>query len=1041
MVGAPLLAWACGEAREVPARPAPMSTRALGALRDVEAHLGFSLASSVSLRESAASVHAAVEGDLELPREADAALEVADPERRVRARVRLEGTSSVRGELGAGVMVYAGGGPEGSDFTLRANATGFEDYVLHRQRPRREQQTYRIDPAEIPGLRLVDGRLELVDADGAPRLRVEPPLVIGAGGQRAHARVRIEGCAYDADPRAPWGRPVTAPGSGECRVVVDWSGLGIRYPALVDPSWVNAANLMPFASPQSLTNLVDPAQASTKALVVAQAGAALFDPVTRTFASTGAMKTPRSSVTGVLLNDGTVLFGGGFNGGVLATAELYSPATGTFAFTAGNLSAPRRNIAVAKLTTGEVLFVCGEASNGDGSTAWDLYNPTAKTFFQLSGGDAPDERRGCTATWFAKDKVLVAAGYDHIQGTATATAEIFDRESAYPYFRTVGGSMNQARYDHQAVLLKSGRVLLVGGAYNTTSVEVFIPGATPAAGVFGAGPQLSTPRRALALERLSNDWVLAAGGFNAAAQLQASAEIIDPALTNWSATASMNTARANVRSLALAGSAVLVAGATNGAELWLPSANGAACPARLGECASGICADGVCCDTACTGLCQACTAALKGTGANGSCGFIGAGQASGGDCVPSAADPCGKDGTCDGAGSCRTAPPGAAPAAGSCPTPATPCGYDGKCNGAGGCRQVPNGSPPVTGTCTNATNVCASDGNCDGFGGCKPAASGAPCGSAACKNNAPSSYACSGSGTCDENVAGKCDPFLCQNGLCPTTCASDADCVSGAFCDGAPNGTCKGQKTNGTPCTNGAECSSTQCVDGFCCDQACGEQCLACDVTGKLGTCSPVTGEPHGVRPKCAGAGATCGGTCDGQAVACAYPTEQTACGQTSCKDGVMTGPVCDALGACNSAAQPVDCKPYVCADAVACRTNCEKNSDCSTGFACSAAKKCEPSGNHCEGNDLVDTEGKKTACAPYVCEGSACKTTCDTIDDCVAPSVCNAQGKCVKPAGGADDGGCGCRTAARRSTSLPLGLVLGLLSSVALRRKKKRNA
>jgi MYXO-CTERM domain-containing protein len=45
------------------------------------------------------------------------------------------------------------------------------------------------------------------------------------------------------------------------------------------------------------------------------------------------------------------------------------------------------------------------------------------------------------------------------------------------------------------------------------------------------------------------------------------------------------------------------------------------------ECTSGVCEDAVCCDAPCDGACEACTAALKGEGEDGTCGAIVAGDA------------------------------------------------------------------------------------------------------------------------------------------------------------------------------------------------------------------------------------------------------------------------------------------------------------------------------------------------------------------------------------------------------------------------------
>jgi hypothetical protein len=70
--------------------------------------------------------------------------------------------------------------------------------------------------------------------------------------------------------------------------------------------------------------------------------------------------------------------------------------------------------------------------------------------------------------------------------------------------------------------------------------------------------------------------------------------------------------------------------------------DGAACMAN-GHCINGNCVDGVCCDTACASLCQACSAAKKSSGTDGSCGNIAVGTDPDSECA----------GTCDGAGACQ----------------------------------------------------------------------------------------------------------------------------------------------------------------------------------------------------------------------------------------------------------------------------------------------------------------------------------------------------------------------------------------------------
>jgi hypothetical protein len=70
-------------------------------------------------------------------------------------------------------------------------------------------------------------------------------------------------------------------------------------------------------------------------------------------------------------------------------------------------------------------------------------------------------------------------------------------------------------------------------------------------------------------------------------------------------------------------------------------------------------------------------------------------------------------------------------------------------------------------------------------------------------------------------------------------------------------------KPNGASCANGMECASGACVDDVCCDGACTGVCLACNVTGKEGTCAPV---PGGTDPamECNDTGCVAGGNCDG---------------------------------------------------------------------------------------------------------------------------------------------------------------------------------
>ena len=73
----------------------------------------------------------------------------------------------------------------------------------------------------------------------------------------------------------------------------------------------------------------------------ALASAEIYDPTTGTFSPTGSMSTARRNLTATLLNNGTVLIAGGYNGTNLDAPEIYNPITGKFSVT-GSMGTPRR---------------------------------------------------------------------------------------------------------------------------------------------------------------------------------------------------------------------------------------------------------------------------------------------------------------------------------------------------------------------------------------------------------------------------------------------------------------------------------------------------------------------------------------------------------------------------------------------------------------------------------------------------------------------------------------------------------------------------
>ena len=331
-----------------------------------------------------------------------------------------------------------------------------------------------------------------------------------------------------------------------------------------------------------------------------------------TWTLTGSMNTPRVGATGTVLQDGRVLVAGGTDtsGTLLSSAEIYDPATGTWSLTSPMVQ-PQSGAVATRLNDGRVLIFGGNisASNvtnlaqifdsntglwtGTGSmnqcrqsftgallangqaiavggycggylSSAELYNPSTGTWSLT--GSLPGPVANASATALPNGKALVAGG---TTGFAVTTAELFDPNSGT---WTLTGSLNQARaWDISSglsgtILLNSGQVLAVAGVGGSgcgsflSSAELY----DPVAGTWAFTGSLSTTLDQHRLVLLSDGRVLANGGITGVppncSTSVSMAEIYDPNSGGWSATASLNQARAVHVSTLLLDGRVLVAG-------------------------------------------------------------------------------------------------------------------------------------------------------------------------------------------------------------------------------------------------------------------------------------------------------------------------------------------------------------------------------------------------------------------------------------------------------------------------------------------------
>ena len=336
------------------------------------------------------------------------------------------------------------------------------------------------------------------------------------------------------------------------------------------------------------------------------------------------------------------------------------------------------------------------------------------------------------------------------------------------------------------------------------------------------------------------------------------------------------------------------------------------------------------------------------------------------------------------------------------------CNVAGK---AGTCNNVPAGLPDET---------CPGDLACDANQQCKAllghsCSSFMECASGQCTDGVCCNTACTG--TCQQcNQIGKlgtCSPVA--NGIeDPPTCVSDTD---SRFCDGT--GTCTvGKRANGKPCTASAQCTSNNCIDGFCCNSTCTSTCYTCGKPGSEGTCSVIPiGQPDrsattpcdGPMQYCDGSG-TCATNKKPNGGLCAGASE---CGSNFCVDGICCNNAC--LGTCqacnvtgsegtcvnsSTGAQDVNATVPCTGPGMFCEAGVCQSGKKANGAVCAAANEC--GSNFCV--DGVCCEGQCNAPC-YTCSTSG-NGKCTGIiaggsdnfplNACMAPNFCTSLRECT---------------------------------------------
>jgi hypothetical protein len=290
---------------------------------------------------------------------------------------------------------------------------------------------------------------------------------------------------------------------------------------------------------------------------VALASAEVVDPnllaSSRTVPIAATMTAARRRHTATLLDDGTVLIVGGLDGmGLpLASLETFNPTTLTFGAVPLSLPFGLSDHTATRLADNTVLIAGGRRADGSSSSAAFLFTRTGPTLATLTA-TLTTPRQMHTATLAANGDVLLAGGVT-TGGVATAACELYvpapAGTTASASFVAGPGDLGVARFEHAAVRLDDGTILVAGGrggalgttASPTADVRRFDAGVTTVTAVVS---MLTARADFVAISEPGGRAVFAGGaiaatpggGSDRAAPITAVAEVMTPGAATTTAT-------------------------------------------------------------------------------------------------------------------------------------------------------------------------------------------------------------------------------------------------------------------------------------------------------------------------------------------------------------------------------------------------------------------------------------------------------------------------------------------------------------------------
>ena len=281
--------------------------------------------------------------------------------------------------------------------------------------------------------------------------------------------------------------------------------------------------------------------------------------------ATGAMLNGRLLPGTAVLKSGKVLFAGSdmatTNTG--QTAEIYDPSSGTFA-AAANMTDARTEPSALTLSNGDVLVAGGGSSPANASV--ELYNPTTNVWSApvtiSTHGQLP------LLEQLPNGNVLIVGG-----GSVDLTVDIYNPTTNALVTSPTPAPLPTAAYtnidDESGIELPNGKFLLVGGL-NTTGGTAAVNIAylyDPTANTWTATGSMNAARALAGVSVLSSGKVLVAGGASSGGSTLstlASTETYDPSTGTFTSGPSMTDARVLFSETTLNDGRVLVTGGAGG---------------------------------------------------------------------------------------------------------------------------------------------------------------------------------------------------------------------------------------------------------------------------------------------------------------------------------------------------------------------------------------------------------------------------------------------------------------------------------------------